>query len=38
GFESAASPTTKAFQVTADTEANCRAKMWLYLKKEGLIK
>ncbi len=25
------------FKATADTEANARAKMWLYLKREGLL-
>jgi len=25
-------------RIEADTEANCRAKMWIYLKKNGLIK
>lgn len=24
-------------RVTADTEADCRAKIWLYLKKKGLL-
>jgi hypothetical protein len=26
-----------AEEITSDTEANARAKMWLYLKKEGLL-
>ena len=27
----------KQLDINADTEANARAKMWLYLKKKGLI-
>jgi hypothetical protein len=27
----------EGYSITADTEADARAKMWLYLKKEGLL-